>query len=95
MNEREIERRKRYEERMRKIFEDRLEKENIKIVQEGTYSITLDYKGVEFTLVSNSDWNSWKKHYQVWLVKDKKTLATRCLLETAIGKAKKYIDEVK
>lgn len=92
MNEREIERRKRYEERARKMFEDKLAKENIEIVRDGGYSMILKYKGVEFGLLSNTDWNSWNKHYQVWIIEGRKTLATRCLLETAIAKAKRYIE---
>lgn len=91
MNEREIERRKRYEERMQKAFEVMLEKNNIELVYDGGYSIRLRYKGVEFGLLSNTDWNSWTKHYQVWIIGGK-TLATRCLLETAIAKAKRYIE---
>lgn len=96
MNEREIERRKRYEERARRIFEETLAKQNIEIVRDGGYITILKYKDVEFGLLSNTDWNSWNKHYQVWIVEGRKTLATRCLLETAIAKAKRYIDsEVK
>lgn len=92
MNEKEIERRKRYAEKLQKLFEEKLAKENIEIVDEGTYSIKLKYKNVEFVLASNTDWNSWNKHYQVWIVQDNKTLATRCLLKTAITKAKHYIE---
>ena len=94
MNEREIERKKRYETRMKKVFEQILEKNNIELVYDDGYVIKLKYKDVEFGLYSHTDWNSWTRHYQVWIVEgDKKTLATRCLLETAITKAKKYIDE--
>lgn len=92
MNEREIERRKRYEERARRTFEETLAKENIEIVRDSGYSMILKYKDVEFGLLSNTDWNSWNKHYQVWIVEGRKTLATRCLLETAIAKVKRYID---
>lgn len=92
MNEREIERRKKYEERARKLFEQTLAKNNIEIIDDMGYCLRLKYKGVAFNLLSNSDWNSWTKHYQVY-IPGGKTLATRCLLETAIAKAKKYIEE--
>lgn len=91
MNEREIERKKRYEERMQRAFNEMLEKNNIELVYDGGYSMRLRYKGVEFGLLSNTDWNSWNKHYQVWIVGGK-TLATRCRLEVAIAKAKNYIE---
>ena len=93
MNEREIERKKRYEERMQKMFEQMLEKNNIELVYDDGYVIRLKYKDVEFGLLSNRDWNSWTRHYKVWIVDNHKTLATRCILETAIAKAKKYIEE--
>ena len=93
MLERELERRKRQEEILKERFYNYLEKQNIKIIRDGGYSFILEYNGKEFGLLSNSDWNSWKKHYQVWIIENKKTLATRCLLETAIAKAKRYIDE--
>lgn len=84
MNEREIQRRKEQFERM-------LEKENLELTYDGGYCMRLKYKGVEFGLLSNNDWNSWNKHYQVWIVNGK-SLATRCRLEVAIAKAKSYIE---
>ena len=95
MNERELERRKRYEERVQKMFEQMLEKNNIELVYDNGSTIRLKYQDVEFGLYKHTDWNSWTPHYQVWIVKNKKTLANRCLLETAIAKAKKYIEEDK
>ncbi len=92
MLEKELERRKRYEEMARERFYNYLAKENIKIIRDGGYSFILEYNGKEFGLLSNNDWNSWKNHYQVWIIENQKTLATRCLLETAIAKAKSYID---
>lgn len=92
MNERELRRQKEYEELMKKKFYNYLEKENIKIIKDGGYIFTLEYKGVQFGLLSNNDWNSWKKHYQVWIIEGRKTLATRCLLETALSKTKRYIE---
>lgn len=91
MNEREIERKKRYEERMQRAFNEMLVRNNIELVDDNGYVIKLKYKGVEFGLLSNTDWNSWNKHYQVWVVGGK-TLATRCRLEVAIAKAKSYIE---
>lgn len=93
MNEREIERRKRNEEKMKKMFEQMLEKNNIELVYDNGAVIRLKYKDVEFGLYSHTDWNSWTRHYQVWIVENHKTLATRCLLETAIAKAKNYIEK--
>ena len=92
MNEREIERRKRYEERMQRLFEQMLEKNNIKLVEDKGHRIYLEYQKVEFQLIVNEDWDSWKKHYQVMILESGKTLATRCRLEVAIAKAKKYIE---
>lgn len=94
MNEREIERKKRYEERMQKMFEQMLEKNNMELVEDKGHRIWIKYKDVVFQLIANRDWNSWTKHYQVIIENDDyKTLATRCILETAIAKAKKYIEE--
>lgn len=94
MNEKEIERRKQYEEIAKKRFYNYLKSQDIEIIEDGGYYFILEYKGRQFNLLSNSDWNSWKKHYQVWIIENKKTLATRCGLEVAISKAKKYIEEV-
>ena len=91
MIERELERRKRYMERMQKAFEQTLERQNIKIIEDGGYWIRLEYKEQKFTLISNTDWNSWNKHYQVTI--EGKTLATRCRLELAIAKAKQFIEK--
>lgn len=94
MLERELERRKRYEEEQRERFYNFLEAQNIKVIKDGGYSFILEYEGIQFGLLSNNDWNNWNKHYQVWIIENKKTLATRCLLETAIAKAQNYIKEM-
>ena len=94
MLERELQRKKQYEEMMKKRFYEYLEKQDIKIIKDNDYSFILEYKGEQFGLLSNNDWNSWKNHYQVWIIENRKTLATRCLLETAIAKAKRYIEEM-
>lgn len=92
MFEKELARRKEYEKISKERFYNYLEKENIKIIRDNGYSFILEYKGIQFGLLSNSDWNSWKQHYQVWIIEGRKTLATRCLLETALSKAKRYIE---
>ena len=92
MFERELERRKEYEKVLKERFYKFLEAQNIKIIRDGGYYFTLEYKGIQFGLLSNNDWNNWKKHYQVWIIEGRKTLATRCLLETALSKAKRYIE---
>ena len=61
MNEREIERRKRYEERMQKLFEQMLENNNIELIEDRGHRIFLKYKEKEFQLIVNEDWDSWKK----------------------------------
>lgn len=94
MLERELARRKQYEEVLKERFYKFIEAQNIKIIKDGGYFFTLEYEGVQFGLLSNNDWNSWKQHYQVWIIENNKTLATRCLLETAIAKAQKYIKEM-
>lgn len=94
MLERELQRRKQYEEMMKKRFYDYLEKQDLKMIRDNGYCFILEYKGQQFGLLSNRDWNSWNKHYQVWIIENRKTLATRCLLETAIAKAKTYIEEM-
>lgn len=95
MIERELARKEKYEKEMKERFYRFLKAQNIEIVKDNGYSFLLKYNNKEFGLLSNRDWNSWTKHYQVWIVENSKTLATRCGLELAIAKAKKYIDEVK
>lgn len=95
MIERELERRKEYEKVLKERFYKFLEAQNVKVIRDNGYSFILEYKGIQFGLLSNNDWNSWKQHYQVWIIDNQKTLATRCLLETAIAKAQNYIEEVK
>ena len=90
MIEREIARRQKYEKEMKERFNKFLEAQHIEVVRDSGYSFTLKYKGKEFGLMSNSDWNNWNKHYQVWV--GDKTLATRCGLEVAIAKAQSYIE---
>lgn len=92
MLERELARRKKYEELLKARFYKYLEEQNIKIIKDGGYYFTLEYCGKQFGLLSNTDWNSWNTHYQVFIIENHKTLATRCLLETAISKAKNYIE---
>ena len=89
---RELERKERYLAKMKELFYKQLEKQNIEMVNDGGYFYNLKYKDVMIYLLSNTDWNSWNTHYRVMI--NGKTLATRCNLDTAILKAKIFIERL-
>lgn len=89
--ERELARRQRYFERQKEMFKRLMEKENIEVINDIGHRKLLQYKDVQFDLLQHEDWNSWNPHYRLCV--GEKTLATRCNFETAIHKAKLYIDK--